>query len=292
MRQRLALLALIAILALLAVSCSSASPDGPARPAGLDELGGSPAVLQSQVRAATLRFVDAYRDAVLGGDDLETVTGNGLLRRWAYWVGVTNRAFPGDITATTTIGGLGPAALVSSEGPLLEVPLAAQIDVVAQPTEGDPLEFSVPMDGPVRLVADEGGTWRVTDFVRFGVPVSAAFLRLDRRYERPGVTIELDAFGAVPNWSFFLRVAATGDEPVTLAEGDATLVARDGAAVGEAIEVSAPLLRVGPGRRADGAITFEPIAEVQGVSLRIDLGGSGDPAALEIPLSSVTAPQG
>ncbi len=289
MRRRIVLLVLLGT---LAASCSPASSEGPARPAGLDELGGSPAILQAQVRAATLRFVEAYRDAVLGGDDLGAVTGNALLRRWAFWVGVTNRAFPGEITATTTIGGIGPAALVSSEGPLLEVQLAAQIDVVAQPADGDPLEFSVPMDGPVRLVAEDEGTWRVTDFVRFGVPVSAAFLRLDRRYERPGVTIELDAFGAVPNWSFFLRVSATGDAPVTLAEGDATLVARDGTAVGEAIEVSPPLLRLEARQRVDGAITFQPLGEVRGVSLRIDLGGSPNPAPLEIPLSSVVASEG
>ncbi|MGH2540886.1 MAG: hypothetical protein ACRDGK_10220 [Actinomycetota bacterium] len=289
MRRRIVLLV---VLGTLATSCSAASPEGPGEPAGLDELGGSPAILQAQVRAATLRFVEAYRDAVLGGDDLEAVTGNPLLRRWAYWVGVTNRAFPGEITATSTIGGVGPAALVSSDGPLLEVQLAAQIDVVAQPTDGEPLEFSVPMDGPVRLIAEDRGTWRVTDFVRFGVPVSAAFLRLDHRYERPGVMIELDAFGAVPNWSFFVRIAATGDAPVTLAEGDATLVERDGTAVGEAIEVSPPLLRVGAGQRVDGAITFEAVGEVRGVSLRIDLGGKPDPDPLEIPLRSVVAAEG
>ena len=117
MRRRIVLLVLLGT---LAASCSPASSEGPARPAGLDEHGGSPAILQAQVRAATLRFVEAYRDAVLGGDDLGAVTGNALLRRWAFWVGVTNRAFPGEITATTTIGGIGPAALVSSEGPLLE----------------------------------------------------------------------------------------------------------------------------------------------------------------------------
>ena len=35
-------------------------------------------MLQTQVRAATLRFVEAYRDAVLGGD-LEALTGTPLI---------------------------------------------------------------------------------------------------------------------------------------------------------------------------------------------------------------------
>lgn len=283
------LLVLLVLGASLAGACSAPAREGPARPAAVGELGGAPAVLQTQVRAATLRFVEAYRATVLGGDDLEALTGTPLLRRWAYWLGVTNRAFPGEITATSTIGGVGPAALVSSEGPLLEVELAAQVDVVAQPPEGDPLEFSVPLDGPVRLIAEEPGVWRVTDFVRFGVPVSSAFLRLDLRYERPGVSLELDSFGGVPNWSFFVRVAATGSEPLTLDEADVTLVGRDGTVVGEAVEVSPPLLRVDAGQRVDGAITFEALSEVRGVVLRIDLGGPSDPEPLEIPLRAVVA---
>jgi hypothetical protein len=273
--------------ALLAGACSGPAPEGPATPAAADEVGGAPAVLQTQVRAATLRFVEAYRDAVLGGGDLGALTGTPLLRRWAYWLGVTNRAFPGEITATSTIGGVGPAALVSDEGPLLQVDLAAQVDVVAQPRQGDRLEFSVPLDGPVRLIAEEPGVWRVTDFVRFGVPVSSAFVRLDLRYQRPGVALELDSFGSVPNWSFFVRIAATGAGPLTLEESDASLVRRDGTVARQAIEVSPPLLRVDAGRRAGGAITFERLERTRGVSLRIDLGGSGDPAPLEIPLSVV-----
>ncbi len=283
------IIAFLVLGASLAGGCSAPDLSGPARPAAADEIGGAPAVLQTQVRAVTLRFVEAYRATLLGGDDLEALTGTPLLRRWAYWLGVTNEAFPGEITATSTIGGVGPAALVSSDGPLLEVDLAAQVDVVAQPSQGDPLEFSVPLDGPVQLIAEEPGVWRVTDFVRFGVPVSAAFLRLDLRYERPGVALELDSFGGVPNWSFFVRIEATGSAPLTLDEADVTLVGRDGAVIGEVVEVSPPLLHVGPGQRVDGALTFEPLSEVGGASLRIDLDGAGDPAPLEIPLRAVVA---
>ncbi len=271
---------------LVAASCTG-SVEGPAAPAPPAELRGAPALLQAQVRGATLGFVDAYRATVLGGGDLEALAATPLMRRFAYWLGVTNAAFPGEITATSIVNAVGPATVVGTEGRVLEVDLSAQVDVVAQPTDGDPLGFTVPLDGPVRFAATEPGAWRVIDFVRFGVPVSGAFLPLDLVYERPGVRITLDAFGGVPTWSFFVRMAATGPNVLTLSEADVTLVSADGTVVGEAIEVSVPLLEIAPGGRIDGALSFEPIEEIRGVSLRIDVGGPEDPAPLEIPLSAL-----
>jgi hypothetical protein len=272
---------------ILAAACSSAV-DGPASPAPAAELRGAPALLQAQVRAATLRFVEAYRATVLGGNDLRGMAATPLMRRFAYWLGVTNRSFPGEITATSMVGAVGPAIGVGGDGQALEVDVSAQVDVIAQPTQGDPLEFSVPLDGPVRFAAAEPGAWRVIDFVRFGVPVSGAFVPLDLDFRRQGVRFTLDSFGGVPNWSFFVRVSATGPRVLTLDESDVTLVDADGKVVGEAIEVSAPLLEVAPGGRIDGALSFEPLQDVRGISLRIDLAGARDPAPLEIPLSAVT----
>jgi hypothetical protein len=211
------------------------------------------------------------------------------MRRFAYWLGVTNRSFPGEITAESTVNVVGPATVVSAKGRVLEVDLSAQVDVVAQPTEGKPLEFSVPLDGPVRLAAIEPGMWRVIDFVRFGVPMSGAFVPLDLVYERPDARITLDSFGGVPNWSFFVRIAATGPRVLTLAENDVTLVDTSGEVVGEAIEVSVPLREIAPGGHIDGALTFEPLDAIRGVSLRIDVSGPDDPVALEIPLRSLVA---
>ncbi len=284
--MRRALAPVIAALVMAASACAS-PVDGPASPAPAAELRGAPALLQAQVRGTALRFVEAYRATVLGGDDLEGLAATPLMRRFAYWLGVTNRAFPGDISATSTVNALGPATAISDDGRVLEVQLSAQVDVVAQPSEGEPLQFSVPLDGPVRLAATEPGTWRVIDFVRFGVPMSGAFLPLDRVYERPGVRLTLDAFGGVPTWSFFVRVAATGPQVLTLDEADVTLVDARGRVVGKAIEVSSPLLEIAPGGYIDGALTFEPIADERGISLRIDLGGPGDPVPLEIPLRSL-----
>ena len=274
--------------ALVVTASACASPvEGPASPAPAADLRGAPALLQAQVRATTVRFVEAYRATVLGGDDLEGMAATPLTRRFAYWLGVTNRAFPGEITATSVVNGLGPATAVSDDGRVLEVQLSAQVDVMAQPPEGEPLQFSVPLDGPVRLGATEPGAWRVIDFVRFGVPMSGAFLPLDRVYERPGVRLTLDSFGGVPTWSFFVRVAATGPQVLTLDEADVTLVDAGGEVVSEAIEVSTPLLEIAPGGHIDGALTFEPLEDMGGISLRIDLGGRGDPVALEIPLRSL-----
>jgi hypothetical protein len=284
--MRLTIAFLVLSLALATGSCS-ARLEGPASPAPASELRGAPALLQAQVRGATVRFVESYRASVLGGDDLEELAATELMRRFAYWLGVTNRSFPGRISATSVLSGIGPATVVGADGQVLEVDLSARVDVAAQPPEGEPLEFSVPLDGAVRFAAIEPGTWRVIDFVRFGVPVSGAFFPLDLEYERPGVRIVVDAFGGVPTWSFFVRIVATGPRVLTLDERDVTLVGADGSVVAEAIEVSEPLLEVAPGDRADGALSFQPLPEVRGIALRIDLGGSEDPAALEIPLRSL-----
>jgi hypothetical protein len=211
-----------------------------------------------------------------------------LMRRFAYWLGVTNRSFPGEITATSMVGAVGPAIGVGGDGQALEVDVSAQVDVIAQPTQGDPLEFSVPLDGPVRFAAAEPGAWRVIDFVRFGVPVSGAFVPLDLDFRRPAVRFTLDSFGGVPNWSFFVRVSATGPRVLTLDESDVTLVDAEGKVVGEAIEVSAPLLEVAPGGRIAGALAFAPFLAVRAFALGIPRGGARAPAPLEIPLSAVT----
>ncbi|MEX1263579.1 MAG: hypothetical protein WEE66_06530 [Actinomycetota bacterium] len=279
-------IALLSTAFALAVACS-AEVDGPVSPAAAAELRGTPAMLQTQARGAALRFVEAYRVTVLGGDDLEALAATPLMRRFAYWLAVTNRAFPGDITATSTVSEIGPAISVSTDGQVLDVELAAQVDVVAQPPDGDPLQLSVPLVGPVRLAAIAPGAWRVIDFVRFGRPVSSAFMPLGLVYQRRGLRITLDSIGVVPTWSFFVRVAATGPKALTLAEDDVTLVDTAGDVVGDAIEVSTPLLEVAPGDRIDGALSFEPLTEIQGVSLRIDISGTHDPAPLEIPLGPI-----
>lgn len=281
---------LLVVLA-LGAACSG-TPVGPADPAPATELRGAPAMLQAQVRAAALRFVEAYRATVAGGDDLRSVAATPLMRRFSHWLGVTNRSFPGEIVATATVGSIGPATLVGSDDQVLEVELAATVEVVAQPEQGgEPLQLSVPLDGPVRFAATEPGTWRVIDFHRFGVPVSGAFVPLDLEFERPGVKLTLDAFGGVPNWSFFVRLAATGPEVLTLDEGDVSLVDERGEVVGEAIDVSVPLLEVAPGGAIEGAMTFEAIEEVAGVALRIDMSGRADPVPLEIPLRALLDPR-
>ena len=277
-------IALVTTVVLLLPGACSATVEGPASPAPAQELKGAPAMLQAQVRGAALRFVEAYRATVEGGDDLEALTASPLMQRFAHWVGVMNRAFPGEVTATSTVITVGPASPVDAAGRVLDVNLAAQIDGVAQPTGGDPLQFSIPLAGPVRLAATAPGSWRVIDFVRFGVPVSSAFVPLDLTFERRGVRIILDSFGAVPTWAFFVRIRATGGSPVTVEESDVTLIDSEGRAMAEAVEVSVPLLEVAPGPAVEGALSFERLDRFGGLSLRIDLGGDPDPAPLEIRL--------
>jgi hypothetical protein len=52
------------------------------------------------------------------------------------------------------------------------------------------------------------------------------------------------------------------------------------------------LLEIAPGGHIDGALTFEPLEDPRGISLRIDLGGAGDPVPLEIPLRSLLVADG
>jgi hypothetical protein len=285
MRKTIAIL--VATLVICISGCSSPE-EGPASPADAAVLRGAPAVVQAQLRDAALRFVEAYRTTVIGGDELRSLAGTPLMRRFAYWLGVTNRAFPGQISATSTVGAVSSARSVGGDVPVFETDLSAQIDVVAQPSDGEPFEMSVPLDGPVRFAAAEDGAWRVVDFVRFGVPVSGAFVPLDLDYRRPGVRITVDSFGGIPSWSFFVRISATGPRVLTLDEQDVTLVDAEGNVVGEAIDVSAPLSEVAPGGRIDGALSFEPLQDVEGVSLMIDVSGAEDPVPLEVPLSEVS----
>ena len=213
MRKTIAIL--VATLVICISGCSSPE-EGPASPADAAVLRGAPAVVQAQLRDAALRFVEAYRTTVIGGDELRSLAGTPLMRRFAYWIGVTNRAFPGQISATSTVGAVSSARSVGGDVPVFETDLSAQIDVVAQPSDGEPFEMSVPLDGPVRFTAGEDGGWRVVDFVRFGVPVSGAFVPLDLDYRRPGVRITVDSFGGIPSWSFFVRISATGPQVLTL----------------------------------------------------------------------------
>ncbi len=107
-------IARVATACTLATACA-AQVDGPANPAS--EIRGAPAMLQTQVRGAALRFVEAYRTTLLGGHDLEALAATPLMRRFGYWLAVTNRAFPGDITATSTVSAVGPAISVGRRRP-------------------------------------------------------------------------------------------------------------------------------------------------------------------------------
>ena len=64
------------------------------------------------------------------------------------------------------------------------------------------------------------------------------------------------------------RVAATGPRVLTLEEADVTLVDARGDVVGKPIDVSSSLLEIAPGGHIDGALTFQPLADDRGVSLR------------------------
>jgi hypothetical protein len=286
--------------ATIVIGASCSTPTGPQRPARQDTLSGTEAVTQAAVRGAAIGFVDAYAGASQDdGDALRgSVTGT-TLRRWVHWVVIQNREFPGSIVGSSSITGVGTAAPVTipdlpdAADIIREVILFAQVDLAATPTQGDPVSLTRVLNGPMRLATDGGGNWRVTDFSRDGVPLSAVFQILEGVALRgsSGLTVVVDSFVAAPVWQFNLVVSTEGGPPVRLETSAATLVDRQGAQVAVAGEVTDSIREVGPGPPAEGIVTFEPRSSARGLFLRLEFtSATGAGPVLEVPLQGVIDP--
>ena len=216
------------------VACTS-SAAGPERPR-CRQVRGAPALLQAQVRGAALEFVEAYRATVLGGRELRTVA-----------------ATPADAPVRLLAGRHEPAPSRASSARRRPSTPSDPRRWWAAPGSGArgrrrrPRSTSSPSrrtasrsSSPCRSTARSDsrrpspGQWRVIDFVRFGVPVSGAFVPLDLDYEQtrrphhPGLVrrrAELELLRSDR------RDRAARADP---REPDVTLVDADGAVVGEA----------------------------------------------------------
>jgi hypothetical protein len=174
-----------------------------------------------------------------------------------------------------------------------EVILIAQVDLAATPTQGDPLSLTRVLNGPMRLVTDGSGNWRVTDFSRDGLPLSAVFQVLDDVAIRgsSGLSVVVDSFVAAPVWQFNLVISAEGGPTVRLDASEATLINRQGTEVAVAGEVTDSIQEVGPGPPAEGIVTFEPRSSARGLFLRLAFtSASGVDPVLEFPLQGVIEP--
>lgn len=285
------------LIASIAAACS-ASPSGPTGPAAPDRVTPDDALKAAGARAVAAAFVRAYAsDTDADPATLVALVAGDRLKRWVHWLGIQDREFPGSISGTVGADRIGPAASfevasVPGSGAILrEVDVSASVTFSFQPDAGDTISLSRSLDGPMRLLFDEGvGTWGVLDFTRDGIPLSQAFevVGKDGRMSAGGVDLAIDAFVSVPYWQFFLRISS--DRAVRLAPKDAVLLDADDERVATAREVTSSLNAVGSSRDVEGIVTFPPQATADGLTVRMTFRGPGGDTVLAIPLRGLIHP--
>jgi hypothetical protein len=288
------------VLASLTASACSADASGPSDPVPQEDLSRNEVIIQAATRKAAFDLVEAYADAA--SDDAQTLlhlVGSPNLRSWAHWVGVQGQQFPGTIAGIPNVSAMSAAAPVqlanvSDAGDLVrDVQMVARVDFQATPTQGDPVTFTRQLTGPMRLISDGKGNWRVSDFSRDGVPMSVVFQLMDDVViDADDLRVELDSFVAAPTWQFNLVVTASG-ALVDLKEAEASIVDEAGGEVQQATDITSSLSEIRPGARVEGIVTFSALPSARGLSLRLDFSkvtGGGSDTIVEIPLSDVIRP--
>ena len=299
----------IAVLAaawVLAGSACSSTPNGPVNAAEQAQLSGTEAVIQAEVRGTAADLVEAYAAAGRDhGASLRPLVGGKTLPHWVHWLGVQNEQFPGVIEGSASVPVVGIArhadlpSVETDDRVVREVDVVAQVDVHATPTQGDPISLTWDLSGPMLVAADAERTWRITDFYRDTIPMSAIFQVIEDVDVPvgPRVRVVLDSFVAAPVWQFDLMVTVGSGSPVSLDAADATLVDGSGAVIAEAGDVTEGLRSIQPGDPAEGVVTFDARPDAKDLLLRLDFGaatagaGTGDEVpVVEIPLEGVIEP--
>lgn len=275
----------------------------PGRSASQEELSGAAAITQAAVRAAAIEFVRAYAATARSGRELaRPLVAGPVLRDWVHWVAVQQAELQGSTASHADVGAVGPARPVDLPGLgaggelVREVDLVAGIDLRVSPDEGDPFSYFRALDGPMRLVSDEAGRWRVTDFTRDGLPLSAVFQVLEDVgiEDGSGVAVAVDSFVALPTWQFDLRVSAEDGPAISLTSAGATIVDRSGRSIAVARDVTSSLSTIGAGETVEGIVTFGALPTADGVLLRLRFTRTGGTGArrrvLELPLARAIRP--
>ncbi len=274
----------------------SAAPAGPTNPATLDQVTPDDAIKSTGARTAALAFIRAY--ATETGPDvaaLDDMVGTSRMHRWAHWLGVQNREFPGSIVGSvgrSEVGAATPFSVSSvpgSEAILRQVDLLATVTFRFDPTTGGPLSVERSLDGPMRLMLDPGDRgWKVLDFTRDGIPLSSEFEVVQGgRRTAGGVEVAIDAFLSAPYWEFFLVVS--GGPAFGFTATATRLVASDGSHV-DARAVTPSLLRVTANTAAEGIATFPPQPGTDGLTLKITLATTRGSATISFPLAGLIHP--
>jgi hypothetical protein len=306
MRRLLAVFAVLVAVWITSIACGFSSENGPTAPVTVNELEAAAALEEAAARTAAIAFLQAYVDAPSDGvDRLRKLSAARDLRRWARWLGVQNREFPGRQVGQLELS----AVRGSSRVPIEERPgdLVRDIDVDATatfrltPRMGDALVTSRSLNGPVRVVHTGPGQWLIFEFTRDGIPLTRGFevLRPPVVDRLSGLTVTLDSFVSVPVWQFDL-VVRLRTAPVTLDASDAMLVDRAGAVIARANVVTRSIATVRPTGEVQGLVTFDPLSSSHGLTLRLgfraDHRGDQPTRVVELALSGridpvpITAP--
>jgi hypothetical protein len=294
MRRLVALLTLPLILS----SACTAGPGEPSAPVSIGELNPSGAIEEAAARAATVEFLRAYAAVPTQGvGRLRDLAGTSWLRRWAHWLFVQYREFPGELTSTLELVNVGSAVVVPVPGEppdlVRQVEVEAALTTELRPDAGNGSTITRTLDGPVQLFHADPGSWVVINLTRDGVPLSLEFQAFTPQpmFEvGPSLSVTLGSFVSVPEWQFGVRAQVLSGPPVTLQPSDASLVDADGDVVARARVVTGSIATIAPGRPVEGLVSFRPQPAVGGLTLRLAFRSRPSIAPLEVQLDGLVDP--
>ncbi len=293
MRRRLVPMLLLVVSA--AVACNPA-PAGPTGPDAPDQVTPDDAIKATGARSAADAFVQAYAsDTTSSVGALQALAGTALLKSWVHWLSVQNREFPGAITGNVSNDQIGPAApfavttVPGSDAILRQVDVRATVTFTLRPDTGQPFSAIRSLDGPMRLILDPSGGWKVLDFTRDGIPLSREFeiVQGGTASDR-GVHMTMAAFFSAPYWEFGLVVSS--DATLGVVRKSTTLLDANGKLVASAQAVTSSIERIPAGSAVEGIVTFAPQASATGLTLRVVLKGKAGSSVVEFPLGNLIHP--
>ena len=261
--------------AALLVGLASCAGSPSVRPNALEQLPVEFGLDAAAAKGAVESFLHGYANADRDdGEELLSVTGNGKILRWAQWVGVQNRFFPGDVEGDLEVRNLQFVDFLQ----LPDGNLAAQVDTDASITfqtttvTGRSESFSRQFVGPFILFRRDPGEWAVLDGTREGQSIDRSIYPVEKlTAEAHGVSVRLDSvFGFSPTWQVNLIVANHTGRELSLRARDAVLTLPDGSEVrGRALAVGGSLSQIPDGPRFPGCVIFEGQDSTRGVTLKI-----------------------
>jgi hypothetical protein len=138
------------------------------------------------------------------------------------------------------------------------------------------------LGGTVALVPDPEGAWRVADFTRDGVPLSASVFVFDpgsgaSSVTERGVTIRVDSFiQDIGEWAVGIQVRNEGTRDVRITEGTVGLVDATGSLVVSGTP-PAGVEVIAPGATEEALVAFRIPTEEELVGLRFFVGAIVEP---------------